>query len=70
MTSVDFSDEVDISQVYDFFLNPPHTDRVILVRKRPDTRKLLKFLVADHDFLPERMERAVQRLSDACPKCR
>jgi len=70
MTSVDFSDEVDISQVYDFFLNPPHTDNVAPERRRPNTRKLLEFLVTDHDFLPERMEKAVQRLSDACKKCR
>jgi len=70
MASVDFSDEVDISQVYEFFLNPPHTEKVALERRRPDTRKLLAFLVADHDFLPERMEKAVQRLSDACKKGR
>ena len=69
MASVDFSDEVDISQVYDFFLHPPHTDKTALERRRPDTRKLLEFLVAEHDFLPERMEKAVQRLSDTCKKC-
>jgi len=65
MASVEFSDEVDISQVYDFFLNPPHTENVTLESGRPDARKLMKFLVAHHDFLTDRMEKAVQRLSDA-----
>jgi flap endonuclease-1 len=70
IASVDFSDEVDIRQVYDFFLNPLHTDDVALARRRPDTGKLLEFLVSEHDFLPARMEKAVQRLSDTCEKSR
>jgi flap endonuclease-1 len=68
MASVDLSDEVDIRQVYDFFLNPLHTDEVTLERRRPDTRKLLEFLITDHDFSAERMDKAVQRLWDTCQK--
>jgi flap endonuclease-1 len=64
LASVDLPEEVDIRQVYDFFLNPPHMDEVALERRQPDTRKLLEFLVDEHDFLAERMEKAVQRLSD------
>jgi flap endonuclease-1 len=68
MATVNFSDETDIRQVYDFFLHPLHTDEVVLERRRPDTKKLVEFLVAEHDFLPERMDKAVQRLSDTCEK--
>jgi flap endonuclease-1 len=68
MASVDFAGGIDIRQVYDFFLNPPHTDVVALKRRRPATEKLLEFLIAQHDFKPERMEKAVQRLLDTCNK--
>jgi flap endonuclease-1 len=71
MASVDFSDEVDIRQVYEFFLNPLHTDKVALERRPPDAEGLLRFLIDEHDFSAERMEKAVQRLADACEKwCR
>ncbi len=70
MASVDFADEVDIRQVYDFFLNPPHTEEIALGRRRPDVKGLLEFLVEEHDFLPERMEKAVGRLSETCRKLR
>jgi flap endonuclease-1 len=66
MASVDFSEEVDIREVYDFFLDPPHSEKVTLERKQPDTKKLLEFLVTEHDFLPERMEKAVGRLLGTC----
>jgi flap endonuclease-1 len=66
LAAVDFSGEVDIRQVYDFFLKPPHAERVALERRRPDSEKLLEFLVAEHDFSADRMEKAVQRLADTC----
>ena len=62
LASVDFSADVDIRQVYDFFLHPPHTDEVAQERRQPDAKRLLAFLVDEHDFLADRMEKAVQRL--------
>jgi flap endonuclease-1 len=70
LQSTAFADEVDVARVHDFFLNPPHVEVTALKWERPDAEKLFDFLVAKHDFLPERMERAVQRLSDAHKKRR
>jgi flap endonuclease-1 len=70
MASVDFSTDVDIRQVYEFFLHPPHTDDLALERRRPNAERLLEFLVEEHDFLPERMEKAVGRLLARCRKMR
>jgi flap endonuclease-1 len=66
LASVDFAGDVDVRQVNDCFLNPPHTDEVPLQRRRPDGKGLLEFLVAEYDFSPERMEKAVQRLAAIC----
>jgi flap endonuclease-1 len=68
MASVDFTDDVDIRQVYEFLLDPPPTSDVLLERKHPNVKKLLDFLVAEHDFSVDRMEKAVRRLADACKK--
>jgi flap endonuclease-1 len=64
MAAVEFADDVDIRQVYDFFLKPPHADMAAPKWQPPVAEELFDFLVAERDFLPERMEKAVQRLTD------
>lgn len=64
LAAVEFADDVDIRLVYDFFLNPPHVDMAAPKWRAPAAEELFDFLVAEHDFLPERMEKAVQRLTD------
>jgi flap endonuclease-1 len=70
LEAVEFVDDVDVRQVYDFFLHPPHTDTTAPRWQPPDTEQLFDFLVAEHDFLPARMEKAVQRLTELHPKRR
>jgi flap endonuclease-1 len=70
LASVEFADDVDIRQVYDFFLNPPHADVAAPRWQPPDAAQLFDFLVAEHDFLPARMEKAVQRLTELHPRRR
>lgn len=57
-----FPNRTDIRKVYEFFLNPPHTENYQLTWNPPKADKLLSFLVKRHDFSEERSERAVQRL--------
>jgi flap endonuclease-1 len=57
-----FPGQTDIKKVYEFFLNPPHTDNYQMTWTPPKTDELLRFLVRDHDFSQERAEKAVQRL--------
>jgi len=64
MDAVKFSDDVDIRQLYNFFLNPPHTEMTAPKWQPPVAENLFDFLVAEHNFLPERMEKTVQRLTD------
>jgi flap endonuclease-1 len=58
----------DVRKVYAFFLDPPHTDVVQMAWKAPDVDGLLEFLVAGHDFSPERAGNAVRRLQTAFDK--
>ncbi len=58
----------DVRDVYAFFLNPPHTDVVPMAWKGPDVGGFLDFLVAGHDFAPERAGNALRRLQAAFDK--
>ncbi len=62
LTAVEFSGEIDIERVYNFFLNPPVTDDYKLQSKEPDREKLIKFMVDEHDFSQERIEKVVGKL--------
>ena len=57
--------DANIRKVYEFFLDPPHTTRVRLESKPLAVEKLRRFLVRDHDFSPERIESALERLKPA-----
>ena len=68
LTAVEFSGEIDIERVYNFFLNPPYTDQYKLQAKEPDREKLIKFMVDEHDFSQERMEKVVDKLHESYNK--
>jgi flap endonuclease-1 len=52
----------DIKQVYEFFLNPPHTDDCRMAWNPPNIDRLFSFLVRQHAFSEERVQTAAQRL--------
>ena len=68
LTAVEFSGEIDIERVFNFFLNPPVTDDYKLQSKEPDREKLIKFMVDEHDFLQERMEKVIDKLQESYGK--
>jgi flap endonuclease-1 len=57
-----FPGHSDIRKVYEFFLNPPHTDAYRMSWTPPNTDRLFSFLVMQHAFSEQRVQTAVQRL--------
>ncbi len=57
----------DWKAIEEFFLNPPHTDNYSLKYKQPDKEEIFRILVDEHDFNPERVEKAIQRLEEVTP---
>jgi flap endonuclease-1 len=57
-----FPGQTTIKSVYEFFLNPPHTDTFQIERKPSQVDKLVRFLVKGHDFSQARADNAVRRL--------
>lgn len=70
LESVAWESDVEAEKIYDFFLNPPVTDRYDIEWKEPDADKLKEFMVEEHDFSSERMDKVIERLQNAWTKGR
>jgi flap endonuclease-1 len=54
--------DVDPEEIVEFFLNPPVTDEYKLDWTQPDKKKIMKFMVDEHDFSAERVEKVIDKL--------
>jgi len=63
MKKIVWIDHMSAEELLEFFLNPPTTDKFKLEWKQPDEKKLTKFMVDDHDFSQERVEKVIERLN-------
>ncbi len=68
LSSVEFPGEIDIERVYNFFMNPPHTDKYELDVDEPDAEGIVEFMVEEHDFSRERIEKVVEKLQASYTK--
>ena len=58
-------DEIElIHRIREFFINPPVTDDYSIKWNRPDEEKIIEFLCEEFDFSVERVEKAVERLTE------
>ena len=65
--SLSYEPDFDWRAVEELFLNPPATDDYSIRFKKPDEQKIYEILVEEHDFSPDRVHRAVQRLIENSP---
>ncbi len=70
LESVAWESDVQAEKIYDFFLSPPVTEKYDIEWKEPDADKLKEFMVEEHDFSSERMEKVIERLQNAWTKGR
>lgn len=62
LTKVEWRDEADPEEIYKFFLNPPVTEKYKVEFKEPDKEKIIKFMVKEHDFSQDRIEKVIEKL--------
>ncbi|MEB3806200.1 MAG: flap endonuclease-1 [Desulfurococcales archaeon] len=55
----------DVRRIYEYFLNPTVSSEYEIVFREPDRDSIYKILVVEHDFNPERVEKAYERLRKA-----
>ncbi|NPA76365.1 MAG: flap endonuclease-1 [Candidatus Diapherotrites archaeon] len=64
---LNYEPDYDWNAVEQLFLNPPATNEYDIHFRKPDPSRIRAILVDEHDFSPERVERAIQRLSENHP---
>ncbi|MFH7882457.1 MAG: flap structure-specific endonuclease, partial [Candidatus Aenigmatarchaeota archaeon] len=65
LEKVEWEEEVSAEEIYNFFLNPKVTDKYKLEWKAPNREKIIEFMVEEHDFSRERVEKVVEKLEQA-----
>ncbi len=62
LKNVEWTSEIPAEEIYEFFLNPPVQTHYKMVWKEPDAEGLKRFMVDEHDFSPERVDKVIERL--------
>ncbi len=70
LRKVKWTSEVPAEEIFEFFLNPPSTDKYKLEWKEPQPDKIIKFMVDEHDFSRERVEKVTEKLQTVFTKGR
>jgi flap endonuclease-1 len=68
LENVKWEADVEIREIYEFFLNPPVTDEYKIEWKEPDANKIIEFMVEEHDFSRERVTKVVDKLQQSFTK--
>ncbi|MEM5794618.1 MAG: flap endonuclease-1 [Candidatus Aenigmatarchaeota archaeon] len=65
LKNVEWKAEVDAEEILNFFLKPPVSDKYKIEWKEPNREKIIEFMVEEHDFSRERVEKVVDKLEQA-----
>jgi flap endonuclease-1 len=65
LENVEWKAEVDPEEIYEFFLNPPVTEKYKIEWRQPNREKILEFMVEEHDFSRERVEKVIEKLQQS-----
>lgn len=65
LPSVGYESDGDIEQIFNFFMNPPATKTYEVKRRRPDSDRLIEFMVEMHDFSRMKVEKVVDLLEES-----
>lgn len=68
LENVDWTDEVDAHEIFNWFMNPPTSEKPKIIWGKPQPDKIMKFMVDEHDFSRERIEKVVARIEEATGK--
>jgi flap endonuclease-1 len=62
LEKVEWKADVDAEEIYNFFLKPPVTNEYEIEWRQPDAEKIVEFMVEQHDFSIDRMEKVIEKL--------
>lgn len=62
LTKVKWEADVGAEEIFSFFLNPPVEEKYKMEWKAPDPEKIIEFMVNEHDFSRERVDKIIERI--------
>ena len=62
LENVEWKADVDAEEVYNFFMKPPVAEKFEIEWKQPNNEKIMEFMVEEHDFSKDRIEKAIEKL--------
>lgn len=65
LKNVKWESEVSAEDIFNFFIKPPVTDNYIIEWKEPNPEEIIKFMVEEHDFSRERIEKIIDKLQQS-----
>lgn len=68
LENVEWTDDIDPRKVFDWFMNPPSVERPKIKWEKPMPDKIVKFMVEEHDFSRDRIEKVVSKLEETHEK--
>lgn len=70
LANVEWTSETPAEDVFGFFLDPPVIDDYTIEWKEPDAEGLKSFMVDEHDFSANRLDKVIERLQETHEKGR
>lgn len=68
LKKIDWQFTVSAEDIFNFFLEPQVSNRFKFEWKEPNAEKIIKFMVEEHDFSQERVEKVVKKLEESFKK--
>lgn len=65
---VEWTDEMDPHDLMGWFMSPPSIEKPKISWERPKRDKIVNFMVAEHDFSRERVEKVLDRIDEAAER--
>ncbi|MEM7821421.1 MAG: flap endonuclease-1 [Candidatus Aenigmatarchaeota archaeon] len=62
---IEWKFEVGAEDIYNFFMHPPVNEKYKIQFKEPNKEKIIEFMVEEHDFSRERVEKVVDKLQQS-----
>lgn len=59
---VEWKENINPEIIFNFFLNPPVNEHYNIEFKEPDRDSIIEFMVKEHDFSQERVEKVIEKL--------
>ncbi len=65
MKHVEWNFEISPEKIFEFYQNPPVADKYDMQWKQPDEEKIIKFMVDEHEFSLDRIQKVIERLQQS-----